>query len=284
MPELPEVEAVVRSLKANGLEGCRLKSAKVLRASVARPQTARALEMHTVRTTILSVERRAKNILIHLSNGRSIRIHLRMTGDLSMGAVNEPEPAAARVVWILDGKKKLIFTDGRALGSVHVYSTPELNEKLAKLGPEPLARSFTARRFVEIARRSRLAAKLFLMDQTKVAGLGNIYAAEALFRARISPTVAICTLSHEELKSLHMAVRSVLRSAVQSVDKAYRLPGGFRQHRDDFARLVYGRRGKPCAVCGSEIQRISQGGRSTYFCSRCQRGSVAVDFLREPHL
>jgi formamidopyrimidine-DNA glycosylase len=278
MPELPEVEAVVRSLKANGLEGSRLKSAKVLRASVARPQTARELETLTVRTTILGVERRAKNILIHLSNGRSIRIHLRMTGDVTVKALNDPEPAVTRVVWVLDGKKKLLFTDGRALGSVHVYPTSELKEKLAKLGPEPLGRSFTVRRFVEIAGRSRLAAKLFLMDQTKIAGLGNIYAAEALFKARISPTVAICSLSFEQLKSLHLAVRSVLRSAVQSVDKAYRLPGGFRHQRNDFPRFVYGRRGKPCAVCGSEIQRISQGGRSTYFCGRCQPGSVTVDF------
>jgi formamidopyrimidine-DNA glycosylase len=278
MPELPEVEAVVRSLKANGLEGSRLKSAKVLRASVARPQTARELETLTVRTTILAVERRAKNILIHLSNGQSIRIHLRMTGDVTVKALNDPEPAVTRVVWILDGKKKLLFTDGRALGSVHVYPTSELKEKLAKLGPEPLGRSFTVRRFVEIAGRSRLAAKLFLMDQTKIAGLGNIYAAEALFKARISPTVAICSLSFEQLKSLHLAVRSVLRSAVQSVDKAYRLPGGFRHQRNHLARSVYGRRGKPCAVCGSEIQRISQGGRSTYFCARCQPGSVTVDF------
>jgi formamidopyrimidine-DNA glycosylase len=278
MPELPEVEAVVRSLKANGLEGSRLKSAKVLRASVARPQTARELETLTVRTTILAVERRAKNILIHLSNGRSIRIHLRMTGDVTIKALNDPEPAVTRVVWILDGKKKLLFTDGRALGSVHVYPTSELKEKLANLGPEPLGRSFTVRRFVEIAGRSRLAAKLFLMDQTKIAGLGNIYAAEALFKARISPTVAICSLSFEQLKSLHLAVRSVLRSAVQSVDKAYRLPGGFRHQRNHLARSVYGRRGKPCAVCGSEIQRISQGGRSTYFCARCQPGSVTVDF------
>jgi formamidopyrimidine-DNA glycosylase len=271
MPELPEVEAVVRSLKAGGLEGSRLKSAKVLRATVTRPQTVEEVELKTVRTRVLTVERRAKNILLHLSNGRSVRIHLRMTGDMAITALAAPEPATTRVVWILDGKKKLLFLDGRALGSVHVYSTAELNEKLEKLGPEPLGRAFTVRRFVDSARRSRLAAKLFLMDQTKVAGLGNIYAAEALFRARISPTAAMCSLTDVQLEELRLAIRSVLRRAVQSVDKAYRLPGGFRHHQDDFTRLVYGRRGKPCAVCGSEIERISQGGRSTYFCSYCQR-------------
>ena len=132
------------------------------------------------------------------------------------------------------------------------------------LGPEPLTEEFTAGSFVMSARRSRKPAKLFLMDQSHVAGLGNIYAAEALFRARIHPARPMNRVSRSKLVALHAAIVEVVREAVEAVCEG----------ADDFPRQVYGREGEPCFRCKSRIRRMAQGGRSTYFCPRCQKGSA----------
>jgi formamidopyrimidine-DNA glycosylase len=271
MPELPEVEAIVRTLRDGGLEGVRLQEAYVVRPLVTRPQAPQDVEHLSSKTKVLQARRRAKNIVIDLANEHSIRIHLRMSGDLRIEPMVETSKPSVRVWWKLSGRRALLFSDARALGRVHIYPTNELNRLFEKLGPEPLDRDFTAPRFSTIAKASRLPAKLFLMDQNKVAGLGNIYAAEALFRAKVSPFVRINSLSGGRLNALHAAIRDTLQSAVHSVYKAYKSPGGFRNHRDDFERLVYGRAGEACTRCGRLIQRKQQGGRSTYFCAHCQR-------------
>jgi formamidopyrimidine-DNA glycosylase len=271
MPELPEVEAIVRTLRDGGLEGARLQAAHVVRPLVTRPQSHHDIEQLTSKNTIRHVRRRAKNIVLDLSNGYSLRVHLRMSGDLRLEPAGRTSEPAVRVWWKLSAKKALVFADTRALGRVHIYPTEELNRAFKKLGPEPLTRELTAQRFAAIARNSRLPAKLFLMDQTKIAGIGNIYAAEALFRARVSPFVPIQNLRDEQLEELRKAVRETLKAAVHSVYKAYNSPGGFRNHQDDFERLVYGRAGEKCKRCGRPIQRKQQGGRSTYFCAHCQR-------------
>jgi formamidopyrimidine-DNA glycosylase len=194
-----------------------------------------------------------------------------MTGNLLMIEKGRETPASARVIWQLSGARQLVFTDPRALGRVHVLSSKEWSALDADLGPEPMARSFTSQRFHQLCQSSRLPAKLFLLNQSKVAGLGNIYAAEALFRAGISPYRAMNSLTRAEADRLRIAIRHVLRCAIQSVYRAYRSPGGYRQHRDDFERAVYGRGDEPCLICGTEIRRTRQGGRSTFFCCNCQR-------------
>jgi formamidopyrimidine-DNA glycosylase len=271
MPELPEVEAVVRGLRDDGLEGARLKAARVLRPLVTRPQSPDEVEHLSTGVTVRAVRRRAKNVLIDLSNDHTLRIHLRMTGDLAIQPGSAERSKLVRAEWQLTRGRLLVFSDMRALGRVHIYSSEELEAILAKLGPEPLDRSFTSARLVKTAQTSRLPAKLFLMDQTKVAGLGNIYAAEALFRARISPFRNISSVSTKDLEQLRTAIQDTLRSAVHSIYKAYRSPGGYRKHRDGFQRYVYGRAGEPCFRCGRPIQKMEQGGRSTYFCAHCQR-------------
>lgn len=271
MPELPEVEAVVRALRHDGAEGSRIQSVEVHRPSSVRPQSADDVVYLTQKQVIRKVERRAKNILFHLSNEHIVRIHLRMTGDLSIVPKSAETPIATRVTWRLSGGRRLIFSDFRALGRVNVLSIQEWSVLSDALGPEPLARSFTSHILYAATQGSRLPAKLFLMDQSKIAGLGNIYAAEALFRAGISPTRVVNTLTRAQAAKLHTAIRETLRGAIQSVYRAYRNPGGYRQDRDDSRWAVYGRAGKACSVCGHEIRRIHQGGRSTYFCSTCQR-------------
>jgi formamidopyrimidine-DNA glycosylase len=271
MPELPEVEAIVRGLREDGLEGSRLKSASVLRATVTRPQDPAHVEALSSKVTVKRVERRAKNILVDLGNGYTIKIHLRMSGGIAIYGASHESPPTARAVWTLSRGRRLIFTDFRALGNIHVHPTLELAELLSHLGPEPLSRAFTADQFIARARNSRLPAKLYLMDQSKVAGLGNIYAVEALFHAGISPQRLMNSIRSSRLATLHGAIKETLRRAVHSVYKTYRSPSGYRPHLGEFKRFVYGRAGEPCLRCGRPIQRIKQAGRSTYYCSHCQR-------------
>ena len=267
MPELPEVEAICARLRLE-IAGARISAVDVLRSGATRPQSPAVLELAAGRR-ILSVERRAKNVVLRLSGGWAIRIHLRMTGDLCVLPDIRVMPATARVVFRLGAKRGLVFDDPRALGRVHLHRTEELDRLLAALGPEPLGSGFTAACLAGIARSSRQPAKLFLLDQTRIAGLGNIYAAEALFRAGIHPARPACRLRGDRIRRLHDAIVGVLRDAVQSAGAAYARPGVF-QDAEAFRCAVYGREGEPCPTCGRKIRRISQGGRSTYFCPGCQ--------------
>jgi formamidopyrimidine-DNA glycosylase len=267
MPELPEVETTCRRL-ARSISGKRVRAVHVLRAAALGPQSPATLARIATDRTITAVRRRGKNILIELSGGYAIRVHLRMTGELS--AATSPEITPAVRVWFeLSGGLTLVFRDPRALGRIGVGTAAGIGRQLETLGPEPLSAGFQPEAFLAAAARSRQPAKLFLMDQTRVAGLGNIYAAEALFRAGIDPRRTISKVSPEKLLSLHSAIRTVLREAIGSATIAYKRPGKFQE--GEFGRGVYAREGEPCLVCSGKIRRIEQGGRSTYYCPRCQR-------------
>jgi formamidopyrimidine-DNA glycosylase len=138
------------------------------------------------------------------------------------------------------------------------------------LGPEPLSSEFTAAALINACRQSRKSAKLFLMDQRQVAGLGNIYASEALFHAHIHPATPVNRLRRSKLEALHAAIIAVLRNAVKSATIAYARPGRF-QEAEEFHPAVYDKEGERCRVCGRKIRRLVQGGRSTYYCPGCQR-------------
>jgi len=265
MPELPEVEAVVARAR-RAAKGRTIRKIEVLRASAVRPQTAALVARRAGNRRIENIERRGKNILIRLAGGYTIRIHLKLNGDLHTDGVNW----SSRVIFHLSGGRQLVFDEPRALGTVNVLDEKQLAAALAGIGPEPLSREFRAEDFVEAAGKSRLAAKLFLMDQKRVAGLGNVYAAEALFRARIHPGRRMNELGAGEAGELYGAIREVLREAVKSAKIAYNHPGGHKEAAR-FKPSVYGREGEPCVRCGSRIRRIQQGGRSTYFCAHCQR-------------
>jgi formamidopyrimidine-DNA glycosylase len=263
MPEMPEVEAVCRRLRADAV-GARIQSASVNRC--ARPELADA----AAGRVILAVDRKAKHILIRLAGGVTLHAHLRMSGNLRVIPDSRLAPASARVLLRLKGGKGLILEDPRALARMEAVSSTEIDNRLASLGPEPLSPGFTTERFVELARSSRQPAKTFLMDQNRVSGLGNIYAAEALFRARIGPRRTVSELSRPRLARLHAAIVAIIADAVESAYLAYAGPGEFRE-AETFPVSVYGREGEPCTSCGGLIRRITQGGRSTYYCPRCQR-------------
>jgi formamidopyrimidine-DNA glycosylase len=263
MPELPEVEAVCRKLRRDAV-GARITLARLIR----RPDRRLAERLRGRR--IAGVDRRGKNILLRLDSGLTLRVHLRMTGNLYVVPDVRFRPALARAVFELDGGGALVFEDPRALGVVELLGPAEADRFAESLGIEPLSDAFTPDWLAGAARRSRAPAKLFLMDQKRIAGLGNIYSAEALFRARIHPAKPMNRLSRKRLERLHQAIVGILDDAVQSACNAYTGPGKF-EARETFPLAVYGREGERCPRCGRRIRRIPQHGRSTYFCPGCQR-------------
>jgi formamidopyrimidine-DNA glycosylase len=263
MPELPEVEAVCRKLARD------VVASGIVRAHMSRHRDRRLLSGARGKR-IEAIERRAKNILIHLSGDAVIRVHLRMTGNLYVVPDHRFRPTTARAWFELDDLRGLVFDDPRALGRMTYHRRGELDVILGKLGPEPLDPGFTPERFLEIAGRSKQPAKLFLLDQNRIAGLGNIYAAEVLHRARIHPARTMDRISAKRLQRLHTEIVRVLDIAVQSACKAYSGPGSYNSE-ETFPVAVYGREDAPCPVCRRNVRRIPQGGRSTYFCPGCQR-------------
>ncbi len=265
MPELPEVEAIVSRIKPE-VTGRKITLVEVLREGSVKPQMPATIARLATGRRIQDVTRRGKNILIALDQGLSVRIHLRLTGELHTGAAGK----FTRVLFHLSGNGQLVFDDTRVLGRINVLTESETAKALKALGPEPLSREFRPEPFLAAAKRSKLPAKLFLMNQKHVAGMGNIYAAEALFRAGIDPRKPMAKVSREKAEALHAAIRTVLRGAVKSAKIAYNRPGKYKEAAG-FRRAVYGREGEPCLRCAAKIRRIEQAGRSTYFCARCQR-------------
>jgi formamidopyrimidine-DNA glycosylase len=255
MPELPEVEAVCRKLRRDAV------GAKIVAARPALPVRGRR---------IAAIDRRGKNILIRLDEALTIRVHLRMTGNLYVIPDARLRPAATRAWFQLDGGRALVLVDARRLGVIELLRIPEGERLMAALGVEPLSDQFTPEWLIGAARRSRSPAKLFLMDQKRIAGLGNIYSVEALFRARVHPAKPLNRLRRRRLEGLHAAIVAVLNDAVQSACNAYSGPGQF-EAGETFPLAVYGREGQACPRCRRRIRRITQAGRSTYFCPGCQR-------------
>lgn len=250
--------------------GARIVSAGFYRAGIAAPQNPEKIKCGTRGQRIEAVERRGKNILVYLDGGNALRVHLRMTGNLTVIPGHRLRPATARAWFELDDGRSMILDDPRALGRITLHRTAELGKLFSTLGPEPLGPEFTPEFLARIAAASREPIKLMLMDQRLIAGLGNIYAAEALFQAEIHPARKACRASAGKLKSLHGAIVRTLELAIDSAIKAYELPGGFSE-AEIFPVAVYGREGEACLRCRRLVRRIKQGGRSTYYCPGCQK-------------
>lgn len=256
MPELPEVESAVRRLR-RALVGQSIDAVDVLHRSLARrlkPAQRRGLRG----ARITAVDRRGKHQLISLADGRVLHAHFRMTGDWVIGKSGEPLPRFARAVIALRGGTRVVLDDPRALSTLDLHakgSLPDLG-----LGPEPGDRSLTPQSLRDALSRKRGPIKPALLDQRLIAGIGNIYAAEALWHARIAPTTRASALSELELAALLEAIRLVIRRAT-----------GARYTDDSTVRLaVYDRAGKACRRCRGRVERIVQAGRSTYYCPSCQ--------------
>ena len=261
MPELPEVEiASVRLRRA--AEGRRIASMRIRHPALRRYLTTR--DQASVRgARIDRIERRGKYQLLHLDTGRTIIAHFRMTGDWHIDTGGEGRPAYPRAEIALDNGTRIVLDDPRALSSLQVAPTDAL--PLPKLGPDPLTRAFSSRALGRALARRMGPIKPALLDQAIAAGMGNIYASEALWRARVHPSAPASGLSLDRLEAIARSIRAVLRDALARAARYYDGEG-------DPGRFdVYDREGDPCRRCGTPIVRITQAARSTYFCPKCQR-------------
>ena len=273
MPELPEVETVRRRI-APLVEGTTIASAEIVDPRLTRPVSPSLVADALVGERIAAVERRGKYLLWRLESGRTLVVHLRMTGSLlHFPAGDLPADAHRRATLALDTGAAVGYRDVRRFGTWELLDDGHLRPYLAsRLGPEPLAPSFTSARLARIVAGRRAPIKAVLLDQRRIAGIGNIYADEALWRARIHPRRPAGELDAPEIAHLHRAVRAALRRGVElngSTLRDYVTPdgeGGGMQHEFH----VYGRLGEPCDRCGRPIERIVVGGRGTWLCSRCQ--------------
>ncbi len=271
MPELPEVETVARGLRAS-LVGRTIVGVEVRWARSVVPPDPATFARRLTGQAVTDVGRRGKWVMIALSGGDTLLVHLRMTGQLVLEPQECPGDRHVRVLFSLDDGHSLRFSDTRKFGRLWPVDDPA--DVLGDLGPEPLADDFTAARLREMLARRRGRIKPLLLNQRFLAGLGNIYADEALWRASIHPLRRANTLTPAEVRRLHRAIRYVLRAAIASggttlPDAAYQQADG---RSGEFAGqlAVYGRAEEPCPRCGTIIERTKVNQRSTHFCPRCQ--------------
>ncbi len=274
MPELPEVQTVVDQLRVR-LDGSRfIPGGTFLWSGAAGYPDADELIARVTGRKVASVRRRAKYILIDLHDDVLFVVHLRMTGNLHFAAPGDPAHRYLRARFPLDTGEELRFADMRKFGRLYIGSLAELDTAipLARLGPEPLDDRFTAGVLGERLAGRRGAIKSALLDQGVLAGLGNIYADEALFRAAISPLRPAGSLSAGELEALHAGICAALREALANRGTSFRdyLSLSGEPGDNEPYLLVFRRAGHPCARCGQPLTRIVVGGRGTHYCPNCQ--------------
>ncbi len=273
MPELPEVETIKRSLEKK-LLGTVITEVKIYLPKVIRLQTQNAFIQQIAGKKIIGLGRRGKYLLIHLSENLTLVIHLRMTGRLVYTPPCTPEKHT-HAVFVLDSGFELHFNDTRQFGKIILSPSNELDAVpgLKDLGIEPLDENFDKNVFRRDLRRRRAKIKSLLLDQTFIAGLGNIYVDEALHRARINPQRIAASLKPREVTNLYHAIRKVLREGIKNRGTTFRdyVDGDGRMGNYQGLLRVYSREGQPCLNCETEIKRMKLSGRSSYFCPRCQK-------------
>jgi formamidopyrimidine-DNA glycosylase len=275
MPELPEVETYVAEL-APLLQGRAVVAAQVRWPRIIAEPPPEAFVQRIVGQRFVHFGRRGKYILLGLESGDTLIVHLRMTGHLFVYPPTVEPDKHTHVVLDLDDGQRLHYQDARKFG--RLWLTADAEAVLARLGPEPLAEDFSVEGLAAWLAGRKATIKALLLDQRLVAGVGNIYADEALFTARIHPQRAGGALTREELVRLHTAIRQILATAIEhkgsslgaSSIQNYLRPNG-QQGGYQAERLVYDRAGQPCSCCGSAIERLVIAQRSAHFCPQCQR-------------
>ena len=303
MPELPEVETVARDLQ-RWVAGATITDVEVAwERSIAHPQPAAQFVAELRGARIACVGRRAKSVLIHLADGRVMTVALRMTGALIVTPAGAPTDPYARVVFHLADGRQLRYRDVRKFGRIGLWEGGGLRARqrpravaertvpyrvgdvFGRHGPEPLATTFSAARLADRLRGRSARLKTLLLDQSFIAGIGNIYADEALWRARLYPLRAADTLTPDEIRLLHRAIRYVLRQGIVNRGASFSdyvgADGEAGANAEQLA--VYQRTGQPCLRCGTDVRRIVVGQRSTHFCPRCQpaHGVAAEEVVAE---
>ena len=266
MPELPEVETIRTELLPWVLER-RFVEINVLDSKLIQALPVGGLQ-GLVGQNVQGLDRRGKYLIFHLSNMQSLIIHLRMTGRLLL-AQGEADKYV-RASFFFEGGMKLVFSDMRRLGVIYLVEDAET--VVGRLGVEPLSDSFTTELLLKLMRKHHVPVKVALLDQSIIAGIGNMYADEALFAAQVHPLVLTEELSVQQVQNLYYSIGSVLSSAIKSkgasIDTYVRPAGELGIAQIQFK--VAHRKGEPCSVCGTPIQRIMLRGRGSYFCPCCQ--------------
>jgi formamidopyrimidine-DNA glycosylase len=269
MPELPEVETI-RTELAPYVIGRRIKDITLLWEGIVRQLSAEEFRSRLAGQKIIGLARRGKYLLVSLSGSGLLIIHLKMSGSLLVGRDSSEPPRFTRAIIHLDGGINIFFRDPRKFGLMRLVK--DKASVVGKLGPEPLEPEFTAELLQKLLARRQAPIKALLCDQNFIAGIGNMYADEALFAAKIHPLRTGASLSPEEIKQLHRAIRQVLRAGIvhqgASIQNYYRPDGTTGTAHFEF-KIAHGR-GKNCPHCRTPIERIVVRGRGTYFCPKCQ--------------
>lgn len=271
MPELPEVETIVNNLRSGdsshpSILGLRITGIEVLwNRSVATPDPDTLTQVITGKR-IDAINRRGKYLVFNLDAGHFLLIHLRMSGDLLIESQSQPISTHVRLIFNLENDSRLAFYDARKFGRVWLTKKPD--EVLSGLGPEPLDETLSAEAFYDLIHNRHRQLKPLLLDQSIIAGLGNIYTDEALFMAGLHPLTISDQLTFQQVSRLLDSIRQVLTEGIRrngaSIDWVYR-GGDFQNYFQ-----VYQRSGEVCQRCGSVIQRVVVGQRGTHFCPKCQ--------------
>ncbi len=271
MPELPEVETIRRQL-APHLEGRTIVEVEILDPRWTRPLDPRVVQDGLRGRVVERVGRSGKYLVWAVTGERYLLIHLRMTGALLFDA--PAEPLHTRVRFELDGGHRLLYVDPRRFGTGHLMRDDAARALYfaERIGIEPMTPEFTAEHLRGMTRGRRAPIKSFVLDQRRIAGVGNIYADEALFRARIHPLRAAGTLNRSQLEALRTGIEAALQAGIEAkgatIDDFRHVDGARGSFQDQF--LVHRREGEPCPRCGTTIRKLVVGGRGTYVCERCQ--------------
>jgi len=266
MPELPEVETTVRYLQQKVLQ-------RTFVGLWTDLEKFKKLEKEIKGKKIQKIWRRGKNIIFELSDNFSLLIHQKLTGHLLYDKWEKDKVNTyIHLKFFLDNEKVLALSDLRKFAKVELWRTKDLKKELSSLGPEPLARDFTFEKFREVLKGRQGKIKQVLMDQEVIAGIGNIYSDEILWRVRVHPFKRGAKLAEKELKNIYKNIKSVLKKAIELKGESisdYRDPSG-RKGEFDKIRRVYRREGESCSRCGTTIKRAKLAGRSAHFCPTCQ--------------
>jgi formamidopyrimidine-DNA glycosylase len=295
MPELPEVETTVRGLKEKILERFFVDVWTDFQKLIKKPKTFEQFKKEIKGKKIENIWRRGKNIIFTLSENKSLLIHQKLTGHLlvgqwsfnkgfwgveTKGPLNEKINSYIHLLFTLDNGQMLALSDLRKFAKIELWETKELenSEEMKKLGPEPLDKSFTFERlrealkdYLQLKRKGKI--KQVLMDQNIIAGVGNIYSDEILWRAKIHPLKEVSKLTEKELKKIYKFLKEVLKKAIKVKGESfsdYRTPSGEKGGFDTL-RKVYQREGEKCSSCKNIIKRVKMAGRSAHFCPVCQK-------------
>jgi formamidopyrimidine-DNA glycosylase len=276
MPELPEVELVAQSLNKL-VSGRRILVAELLRERLAPSNSPADFAERLQNSKITRVHRRGKHVLFELDNAQTLIAHLRMSGRFMLLPLDRENPKYTHAAFYFGDDTRLVFQDQRHFGLMKIVETENLSEakELKKLAPEPFSDDFTPAYFRAILKTSKKSLKEFLLDQTKVTGLGNIYTSEAMFLARVNPQTPAKEVSAKKANVLFEKIREVLAESIahgstlnvnpENIDGSYYGGGYTRGWR------VYDRENESCVKCTNFIERLKQAGRSTYFCPKCQK-------------